>query len=144
MTRKIAIIKTRDGFNEYDYEYDSHSKITILTSITDWEEVSEEDFRMLHNASYSIREALIAVGLVGKGGNYVRCKKLLQSGVALKTKEIDVNKKNSQYGKIWICHLDNKENKKIDPIMLTEYIKEGWITGRVTKFGQVAQLVETR
>ena len=50
--------------------------------------------------------------------------------------------KNSQYGKCWITK--DQQNMLIHKEHLPEYIKDGWITGRVTKFGQVAQLVETR
>lgn len=75
----------------------------------------------------------------------VRFRVLLPYKNILKTKEIQLDKKNSQYGKIWICHLDKKENKKIELAELPSYIILGWITGRVAKFnGQVAQLVETR
>jgi hypothetical protein len=98
-------------------------------------------------ASVNIKEALLSVGLVAKGGNYIRCRKLINSGVKLKTvpkTEIKLDKTNSQFGKIWICHLDNKENKKISPDELLHYMSVGWLKGRVTKFGQVAQLVETR
>lgn len=96
--------------------------------------VSDEDLIKSLSQSLNIREALLKVGLVGKGGNYIRCKKLLDSGVSLLHKEIIVNKKNSQHGKIWICHLDNKENKKIPLSELPYYKNLGWITGRVMKF----------
>lgn len=109
------------------------------------QKVTDENLIGALQDSYNIREALIKSGLVGKGGNYIRCKKLLETGIYLKTKEIQLDKKNSQYGKIWICHLDKKENKKIELAELPSYIILGWITGRVAKFnGQVAQLVETR
>lgn len=108
------------------------------------QKVIDTDLILALQNSYNIRAALISVGLVGKGGNYIRCKKLIESGVKLKQKEIKLDKNNSQYGKIWICHLDNKENKKIDPDDLPIYIDLGWEKGRVAKFGQVAQLVETR
>lgn len=47
MTRKIAIIKTFEycpGYGDDGYE-------TIVQSITDWAEVSDEDFKTLHAAS---------------------------------------------------------------------------------------------
>ena len=42
--RKIAIIKTRDFTSFYDSE-------TVILSITDWSEVSEEDYKLLDNWS---------------------------------------------------------------------------------------------
>lgn len=45
---KIAIIKTRE-FNDYS-DYDSYSVKKIVESITDWEEVSDEDFKTLQFA----------------------------------------------------------------------------------------------
>lgn len=47
MTHKIAIITTQDVYYNYG---DDHE--TLVKSITDWEEVSDEDFRMLQQASY--------------------------------------------------------------------------------------------
>lgn len=108
------------------------------------QKVIDADLIIALQTSLNIREALLKVGLVGKGGNYVRCKKLIKSGIQLKEKEINLNKKNSQYGKIWVCHLDNKDNKSIRSTELQSYIDLGWLKGRVIKFGQVAQLVETR
>lgn len=49
MTRKIAIIKTRT-FNYYS-DYDDYSRQMIAESITDWEEVSDEDFNVLLSAA---------------------------------------------------------------------------------------------
>lgn len=49
MTRKIAIIKTRTF--DYYSDYDNYSRQVIAESITDWEEVSEEDFSMLVSAA---------------------------------------------------------------------------------------------
>lgn len=44
MTRKIAIIKTIDYYGDYD-QCD-----TLIQSITDWAEVSEEEYKMLYAA----------------------------------------------------------------------------------------------
>lgn len=49
MTHKIAIITTQDVYYNYG---DDHE--TLVKSITDWEEVSDEDFRMLQQASYKL------------------------------------------------------------------------------------------
>jgi hypothetical protein len=49
MTHKIAIITTRDFTRGYGDEYDNYGK--IVESITDWEEVSDEDFKTLIYAS---------------------------------------------------------------------------------------------
>jgi len=49
MTHKIAIIKTRE-FSDYS-DYDQYVIHRIAESITDWTEVSDEDFRLLCNAS---------------------------------------------------------------------------------------------
>lgn len=47
MTHKIAIITTRDGsYDSYNEEY-----IKIIDSITDWENVSDEEFSTLQFAS---------------------------------------------------------------------------------------------
>jgi response regulator RpfG family c-di-GMP phosphodiesterase len=46
MTRKVAILLTSDV---YDYDDDYRH---IVNSITEWEEVSHEDFLVLQNASY--------------------------------------------------------------------------------------------
>jgi hypothetical protein len=48
MTHKIAIITSRDYYSDYDGE--DYNK--IVTSITDWEEVSDEDFEALQFASH--------------------------------------------------------------------------------------------
>jgi hypothetical protein len=42
---KIAIIKTRE-FSDY-HNYDDYSTRKIIESITDWDEVSDEDFNVL-------------------------------------------------------------------------------------------------
>lgn len=49
MAHKIAIIKTRT-FENYS-DYDSYSIQRIVESITDWEEVSDEDYKMLISAA---------------------------------------------------------------------------------------------
>lgn len=48
MTHKVAIIKTRE-FSDYS-GYDEYSVHKIVESITDWCEVSDEDFRTLKMA----------------------------------------------------------------------------------------------
>lgn len=45
MTHKIAIIKSRT-FENYS-DYDDYSIQRIVETITDWEEVSDEDYRIL-------------------------------------------------------------------------------------------------
>lgn len=51
-THKIAIITTRD-INIPDYDgYDS--TVTIAQSITDWEEVTDDEFKMLQQASWRV------------------------------------------------------------------------------------------
>jgi hypothetical protein len=55
MTHKIAIITTRDGsYDSYNDEY-----IKIIDSITDWEDVSDEEFRTLQFASSKLGFKLI-------------------------------------------------------------------------------------
>jgi hypothetical protein len=55
MTHKIAIITTRDGsYDSYNEEY-----IKIIDSITDWEDVSDEEFRTLQFASSKLGFKLI-------------------------------------------------------------------------------------
>lgn len=49
MAHKIAIIRTRT-FENYS-DYDSYSIQRIVESITDWEEVSDEDYKMLISAA---------------------------------------------------------------------------------------------
>ena len=57
MTHKIAIITTRNiTVSDYD-GYDTN--ITIAQSITDWEEVTDEEFKMLHQASYRLGFGII-------------------------------------------------------------------------------------
>jgi hypothetical protein len=51
MTHKIAILKTREFTNYSDY--DGYSVEKIIESITDWTEVSDEDFKILVNFSTS-------------------------------------------------------------------------------------------
>jgi hypothetical protein len=48
MSHKIAIITTKDFYSNDDYDDFS---IKIISSITDWQEVSDEDFRDLKAAS---------------------------------------------------------------------------------------------
>jgi len=55
MTHKIAIITTRDCcYNDYDDEYSK-----IIDSITDWEDVSDEEFQTLKFASSRLGFALL-------------------------------------------------------------------------------------
>ena len=49
MTRKVAILLTTDVYNYDDYN-DEHR--AIVNSITEWEEISNEDFQVLQSASY--------------------------------------------------------------------------------------------
>lgn len=46
--RKIKIIQI-DGCSGYYYEYDEDVRDAIIRSITDWEEVSDEDYKKLTN-----------------------------------------------------------------------------------------------
>jgi len=57
MTRKIAIITTRDYTRGYGDDYDDYGK--IIESITDWEEVSDEDFKTLTYASSRLGFSLL-------------------------------------------------------------------------------------
>jgi len=50
MTHKIAIIYGRDISN-YDSYHDDYSTMKIIESITDWEEVTDEEFKTLQFAS---------------------------------------------------------------------------------------------
>jgi hypothetical protein len=47
MTHKIAIIKTKDSCSNYGDDSN-----TVITSITDWTEVSDEDFCILQKTQY--------------------------------------------------------------------------------------------
>ena len=47
MTHKVAILITTDTYNDYSGNYDQ-----IINSITEWEEISHEDFLVLQSASY--------------------------------------------------------------------------------------------
>lgn len=57
MAHKIAIIKTREYSRGYGDEYDGYDK--IIDSITDWEEVTDEEFRSLQLASYKFGYSII-------------------------------------------------------------------------------------
>ena len=64
ITHKIAIIKTRDVYNSYGDDYD-----TVVHSITDWTEVSHEDFVLLQKAasrvtSFAIRNRKLTSSLI--------------------------------------------------------------------------------
>lgn len=56
MTRKIAIIKTREFNTGYDGTY---STLKLIDSITDWTEVSDDDYEMLSSASHSMNFTVI-------------------------------------------------------------------------------------
>lgn len=57
MTHKIAIITTRDSTRGYGDDYDDYGK--IIDSITDWEEVSDEDYKTLVYASARLNFKII-------------------------------------------------------------------------------------
>jgi hypothetical protein len=57
MTHKIAIITTRDYTRGYGDDYDDYGK--IIESITDWEEVSDEDYKTLQYAAPRLNFAII-------------------------------------------------------------------------------------
>jgi hypothetical protein len=48
MTRKIAIVR----ISERNYDRDSHEYCIVADSITDWEEVTEEDYKALIARQY--------------------------------------------------------------------------------------------
>jgi len=55
MSRYIAIIKSREYYSG-DYDEYNHK---LIESITDWEEVSDEDFKTLQSASYRLEFTLL-------------------------------------------------------------------------------------
>lgn len=57
MTHKIAIITTRDSTRGYGDDYDDYGK--IIDSITDWEDVSDEDYKTLTYASSRLNFKII-------------------------------------------------------------------------------------
>lgn len=57
MPHKIAIIKTREYALGYGDEYDGYGK--IVDSITNWEEVTDEEFKSLQLASYKFGFSII-------------------------------------------------------------------------------------
>ena len=57
MTHKIAIITTRDSTRGYGDDYDDYGK--IIDSITDWAEVSDEDYKTLTYASSRLNFKII-------------------------------------------------------------------------------------
>jgi len=57
MTHKIAIITTRDYTRGYGDDYDDYGK--IIESITDWEEVSDEDFKTLQYAASRLNFSVV-------------------------------------------------------------------------------------
>lgn len=58
MTHKIAIIYGRE-LSHYDSYHDDYSTTKIVESITDWEEVSDEDFKALQFASARLNFSII-------------------------------------------------------------------------------------
>ena len=52
-------------------------------------------------------------------GNFSSVMSIIQSGNG-----------NSQYGTCWICHIENKENKKIPKQDLELWLNKGWVKGR--------------
>ena len=57
MPHKIAIIKTREYSRGYGDDYDGYDK--IVDSITDWEEVTDAEFKSLQLASYKFGFSII-------------------------------------------------------------------------------------
>jgi hypothetical protein len=49
MTHKIAIITTKDVYSNYGDDCN-----TVINNITEWTEVSDEDFRLLQQAAYKM------------------------------------------------------------------------------------------
>jgi hypothetical protein len=66
--RKIAIIKTRE-FSDY-YDYDNYCSHKIIDTITDWSEVSDDDFKALQHMSsrlgFTILERVDTPGFIAK------------------------------------------------------------------------------
>lgn len=50
-----------------------------------------------------------------------------------KNSELQSGESNSQFGKIWVCKHDEKVSVKINNSQLEEYLKSGWIKGRINK-----------
>lgn len=86
--------------------------------------VTDEQLLNAIKESENIRQALIKVGLAPKGPNYARVSNLIIS------KEMDFN--NSQYGTLWIN--DGIKNKKIKKELLDDYIKCGYVKGRIPTY----------
>ena len=57
MTYKIAIITSRDYTRGYGDDYDDYGK--IIDSITNWEEVSDEDYKTLTYAAHRLNFKII-------------------------------------------------------------------------------------
>ena len=55
MTHKIAIVMADDGYG-YSGSYDHD---TVITSITEWTEVTDEEFRLLSGAKYEMGFAIL-------------------------------------------------------------------------------------
>lgn len=88
------------------------------------QKISDEILLEALQNTENIRQALIAVGLTPKGGNYKRATKLLNIYTSK-----PINSKNSQFNTCWI---NNKSfNKKIKKDLLDEYLSLGWERGRI-------------
>jgi hypothetical protein len=57
MPHKIAIITTKEYARSYGDEYDGYDK--IIESITDWEEVTDAEFKTLQHASHRLNFSII-------------------------------------------------------------------------------------
>ena len=66
-------------------------------------------------------------------GNFSTVMSLSQSG-----------KGNSQYGTMWICDVEKRENKKISKQDLELWISKGWVKGRTSWGKKSSQLDESR
>lgn len=68
--------------------------------------------------------------------NYINLKKYekIKNDLSIAKSISQTGSKNSQYGKIWISHLDMEISKKILPNELDTYIKKGWIKKRIYDF----------
>lgn len=73
-------------------------------------------------------------------GEYVTYKANYKHTDVIKKKISECNKinsageRNSQFGTMWIHHLELKSNKKIKRDEFSSYLLEGWVKGRIMKF----------
>ena len=56
-----------------------------------------------------------------------------KKSIGEKNSESQSGESNSQFGKIWVCKHDEKVSVKINNSQLEEYLKSGWIKGRINK-----------